>query len=171
MTLVYLDACAVIDAREKQSPEAQAVINLIARCAGDETPILTSELTLLEVLVQPIRHIKDVDPIAQVAYWQDIHGWYIDHLSTDSLLIRTVPISRDVLRQAALMRARVPSLRTPDAIHVATAYKAGCTHFVTGDPRLVRGIEADNAWRTATNKFAFVPLNVNALDALHSEAM
>jgi predicted nucleic acid-binding protein len=39
-----------------------------------------------------------------------------------------------VLRQAAVLRATIPSLRTPDAIHAATALLGNCDMFLTNDP-------------------------------------
>ena len=44
-----------------------------------------------------------------------------------------LPITQDILREAARLRAIIPSLKTPDAIHAATALLAGCTLFVTND--------------------------------------
>jgi predicted nucleic acid-binding protein len=49
--------------------------------------------------------------------------------------IDIVPIDRDVLRTAARLRAN-SSLRTPDAIQLASALRRACTAFVTCDLRL-----------------------------------
>jgi predicted nucleic acid-binding protein len=57
---------------------------------------------------------------------------YEAHLSRARGL-RLVEIDRPLLRSAAQVRARHPSVRTPDAIQLATALAAGCTTFVTGD--------------------------------------
>jgi predicted nucleic acid-binding protein len=50
------------------------------------------------------------------------------------MLIRIlcVPISRQILEAAAQIRA-ASGLKTPDAIHAATALIEGCTLFVTND--------------------------------------
>lgn len=165
MTLVYLDACSIIDAREKETVEAQALINLVVEGSADK-PFVTSELSLVEVLVHPIRELADrLSTYADSERRKD-HDWYLGNLVSDGLLFQTVQIDRDILRQAALMRARVKSLRTPDAIHVATAYRLGCTHFVTGDNKLVRAIQQDEGWLTSSKPFEFVPLTVEALDDL-----
>ena len=44
------------------------------------------------------------------------------------------PITLPVLREVAQLRAAIPALRTPDAIHAATALAAGCAMFLTNDP-------------------------------------
>lgn len=46
--------------------------------------------------------------------------------------VRTVPILQSVLERAASLRAET-GLKTPDAIHAATALGEGCAHFVTND--------------------------------------
>ena len=46
--------------------------------------------------------------------------------------MRLVPIARAVLERAAALRAAT-NLKTPDAIHAATALIEGCTLFVTND--------------------------------------
>ena len=47
--------------------------------------------------------------------------------------VRLVPVSRPVLREAARQRATTPKLKTPDAIHLATALWEGCGQLVTND--------------------------------------
>lgn len=165
MTLVYLDACAIIDAREKQTIEARALTNLIVEGSADK-PFVTSDLSLVEVLVQPIRGLIDRISTYADSQSREDHDWYLGNLVPDGLLFQTVPIDRDILRHAALMRARVKSLKTPDAIHAATAYRVGCTHFVTGDDKLIRSIQQDEGWLTSSKRFDFVPLTVEALDLL-----
>jgi predicted nucleic acid-binding protein len=46
------------------------------------------------------------------------------------------PITRDVLEQAAHLRAKYKGLRTPDAIHLASAMTRHCGAFVTNDVKL-----------------------------------
>ena len=38
-----------------------------------------------------------------------------------------------ILRESARLRADIPGLMTPDAIHAATALLHGCAFFVTND--------------------------------------
>lgn len=49
-----------------------------------------------------------------------------------SQTIRLIPIDQTVLKEAARLRATT-NLKTPDAIHAATALNNGCTLFLTND--------------------------------------
>ena len=49
----------------------------------------------------------------------------------------TLPVSAEIAEQAAQLRA-AHRLRTPDAIPLATAIRAGATVFLTNDTRLAR---------------------------------
>ena len=171
MRSVYLDTCAIIEAREKQTPEGQAVVDLIAECARDEMLFITSELTLLEVLVNPIRGLVDRLPFAEDPIRRSDEVWYKDNLVSDGLLIQTRPVTREILIQAALVRARVPAIKTPDAIHLATAYRQACSDFVTGDLELGKKLGRDGGWSTASHRFKFIDLNVAALSGLKAELL
>ena len=46
--------------------------------------------------------------------------------------VRTLPVTASILRDAARIRAAI-NLKTPDAIHAATALAAGCVQFITND--------------------------------------
>jgi len=47
--------------------------------------------------------------------------------------LRVLPISPEVYDQAAQLRASHRSLRTPDALHLATAQLGECSQLWTGD--------------------------------------
>jgi predicted nucleic acid-binding protein len=85
--------------------------------------LVTSALTLLEVLVVPYR--AGNRPLAQ----------RYELLLTRSRGIRMVELTRDQLRAAAQLRA-VTGARTPDALHLVSALGAGCRTFLTNDRRL-----------------------------------
>jgi predicted nucleic acid-binding protein len=82
--------------------------------------VATSELTLLEVLVKPLR---DGNVTLATLYRHVLMG------TTD---FTCLPVSRAVLESAASLRA-THGLKTPDAIHAASALDAGCVEFVTND--------------------------------------
>ena len=58
--------------------------------------------------------------------------------------LRLVPVGRQVLWNAAKLRTEIPGLRTPDAIHAATAVLSGCGAFLTNDAgfKKIPGLEA-----------------------------
>ena len=89
-----------------------------------EIEIVTSALTLLEVLVVPLR-IGDHRLAAQY-----------DALLTRSRGLRVVDLTREQLRTAARLRALHGALRTPDALQLAAAINTGCKLFVTNDRRM-----------------------------------
>ena len=85
--------------------------------------LITSALTLLEVLVVPYR-----------AGHRLLAEQY-EALLTRSRGIRLIELSRDQLRAAAQLRAAT-SVKTPDALQLVAAISAGCTTFLTNDRRL-----------------------------------
>jgi predicted nucleic acid-binding protein len=120
---LYLDTTTIIYASEGSpllSPGAQS---LLLRIDSGELLAVTSELTLAEVLVKPIR---DRNPALA-----DI---YRARMRTGRTL-EVLPVTRDVLERAAALRAEQVSLKLPDAIHAATALIARCDLFVTNDFR------------------------------------
>lgn len=117
---LYLDTAPLIywvEAHPDYIMKMDRVVDAI-----ETTPLraLTSVLTLVEVLVQPLR-VGNTD-LAQE--YHDILVMRDDY--------RLVEISTDIAISAAAIRARY-SLRTPDAIHVATAIKMGCDAILTND--------------------------------------
>ncbi len=127
-TRVYLDANIVIYFVE-DFPEYRARIADLFRAIVDTDAVLvSSELTLAEVLVQPLRNRQD-----------DIVQEYETFLTGGD--IELIPVSRAVLRRAAVLRAEL-RMKMPDAIHVASAAANGCSLFVSNDDgiRLPTGI-------------------------------
>ena len=97
---------------------------LFARADAGEIEIVTSALTLLEVLVVPLR-----------AGDQSLAAKY-DALLIRSRGVRVVDLSRDQLRTAARLLAQFSALRTPDALQLAAAMGAGCQSFISNDRRM-----------------------------------
>ena len=120
---VYIDTVVAIYAIE-QTPTYGVLLNsLWNSLQAGNIEVFTSELTLMETLVVPIRNS---DTFLIDAYEQLLR----------SPQMQLIPISQTVLREAARLRAITPSLRTPDAIHAATATTSGCTQFLTNDRQL-----------------------------------
>lgn len=87
--------------------------------AGQVT-VVTSELTLLEVLVKPLK----VGDATTATLFRTV----LKHTSD----VQMLPITQSVLEAAANLRATL-GLKTPDAIHVATALLNGSMLFITND--------------------------------------
>jgi predicted nucleic acid-binding protein len=85
--------------------------------------IVTSVLTLTEVLVHPLR-AGNFDLAEQYR-----------RILLSARQILTLPISDAVAEKAAELRVRF-GLRTPDAIQLAAAVHSGASYFLTNDSRL-----------------------------------
>ena len=110
-------------------PEYDSQITpIFERIEQGELEGVTSVITLLEVLVQPIR-LNRIDLVSR--YRQ---------LLLDSERFSTLPITVEISEVAAELRARY-NLRTPDALQVATALVRRCEAFLTNDTRLKRVAE------------------------------
>ena len=116
---VYLDTSPVIYSVEKHADYWQILVPLWNALKADEIEVFTSELTLLETLVQPIK--QNNQPL--------VSAYETLLTNTD---IKLLPISLDILRESANLRA-VQNLKTPDSIHAATAFSANCEYFITND--------------------------------------
>ncbi|MEW6210803.1 MAG: type II toxin-antitoxin system VapC family toxin [Acidobacteriota bacterium] len=117
---VYLDINIIIYAIEGFADYADKIKALLEALDAAEIIAVTSELTLAEVLVKPL---KDGNlTIGQV---------YKDFLSPTPVF-DVAPVSREVLESAAECRASV-GLKLPDAIHWATFQSRSCDSFLTND--------------------------------------
>jgi predicted nucleic acid-binding protein len=117
---VYVDANALIYRVERIEPYLTASAPPRDALDRGTVQVETSELTLLEVLVKPL---KDGNA-GLVALFRAVL------LGTAGL--RCLPVSLQVLERAAELRAR-HGVKTPDAIHAATALLHGSALFVTND--------------------------------------
>ena len=117
---VYVDTNAVIYRIERIEPYLTASAPLWDGLDQGIVQVETSELTLLEVLVKPLR---DGNASLVTLYRTVLLG---------TAGFRCLPVSLRVLELAAELRAR-HGLKTPDAIHAATALVQGSVLFVTND--------------------------------------
>ena len=108
----------------EKNPRFLPLIDPLFRAADDGTrELVTSALTLLEVLVVPLR-----------AGNRSVADRY-EALLTHSRGIRLVDLTRDQLRAAAQLRATT-SVKTPDALQLAAAIGTGCRTMLTNDRRI-----------------------------------
>ena len=99
------------------------ILPLFKEADQGKRELITSALTLLEVLVVPYR-----------AGNRRLAERY-ETLLTRSRGIRLVELSHDQLRAAAQLRSAT-SVKTPDALQLVAAISGGCTTFLTNNRRL-----------------------------------
>jgi predicted nucleic acid-binding protein len=121
---IYLDANVFIAAYESRGARSDHAWWVLDAIEADEFQAVTSELTLAEVLVGPVRDGDD-----------ELAGRYHDILASGDGF-EVAAVERKVLIEAAMLRGLSRSLKLPDAIHVATARLRGCQFVVTDDRRL-----------------------------------
>lgn len=117
---VYVDAQVVIYSVEKHPTYAALVRPLWAAVQAGTVEAVTSELTEMEVLVGPLK-AGDTALVTRYDQFFRLPG------------VRLVPVARTVLRDAARLRATTSKLKTPDAVHLATALRERCNLLVTND--------------------------------------
>ena len=128
--MVYLDANSIIYTVEMHAVYGPLLEPLWRAAQAKTFEVISSEISLLECLVGPLNRgdaglVKDYERAL---------------LGTE---MRLLPITQSILRDAAQLRA-TSGLKTPDAIHTATALQTGCAIFVTNDGRF-RGIAGLNS--------------------------
>ena len=126
----YLDSNLFIYAFEEHPAFAESLARLLAEIEHQRLDAATSEISLSETLVMPMREGR-----------ADLVSVYEVFLqSRPSFTV--VPISRVILLEAARLRATT-RLKLPDAIHAATARQSGCEVLLTNDTGIgaVPGVE------------------------------
>ena len=120
---VGLDTAPLIYFTEENSEYTQVVDPFFEALRRGEFTVVTSTVTLLETLVNPI---KLENPDLAKAYRNFL-------LRTRGVTI--VPLDRSIAEEAARLKA-FHKIHTPDAIQMATAIKMNATHFLTNDLKL-----------------------------------
>ena len=118
---VYLDTAPVIYSIERHPDYWTLLTPLWQKLQAGEIQIVSSELLILECLVLPL---KTNNTILINAYEQFL-----------AIRINLFPIRETTLRSAAQLRA-THNLKTPDAIHAATALSVSHDVFLTNDSGL-----------------------------------
>jgi predicted nucleic acid-binding protein len=121
---LYVDANAFVEMFEKHSTTSALLRTLFVDIEPSVLRRHTSELTLPELLVKPMK-----DRNAELV---DLYSGFV----RTSELLEVVPVDRQILVAAAAIRAENGTIRLPDAIHIATAVEQNCEWFVTGDKRI-----------------------------------
>ncbi len=116
---VYLDAKGFIYSVERIEPYRALLEPLWLRAQAGQFEVICSELVILETLVKPLREGDSL-----------LENLFRSLLTARE--VRLIPATSSLWEHAAHLRATT-GLKTPDALHAATALAAECTLFVTND--------------------------------------
>jgi predicted nucleic acid-binding protein len=122
-SIVGLDTAPLIYLIEKNPKYLPIVGPFFQALERGEFQVVTSTLTLSEVLVHPYRH---GDLVLAQNYSSILH-------SAPNLTM--LPVSSPIAEEAARIRS-AHGMRTPDAIQLATARAGRATSFLTNDTEL-----------------------------------
>ncbi len=120
---IGVDTAVFIYLIEENQRFLSAIAPLFDAADAGELELVISALTLLEVLVVPYR----AGNIALAERYESV--------LTRSRGVRMIDLTRDHMRLAAQLRARI-SIATPDALQLAACLATRCSAFVTNDRRL-----------------------------------
>ena len=125
---VYLDANGFIYSVERVEPYRTLLDPMWQQARAGAFGIASSDIIVLETLVKPLREGDEVVEMLLRSLF-DAHE------------VSLIPATRELWEDAARIRADT-GLKTPDALHAATALSAGCTLFITNDTnfRRVQGL-------------------------------
>lgn len=122
---LYIEAAPLVYYAEENLKYVERVEAIITAVEVAPIEAVSSVITLTEVLTHPLR-------LGQIHYAQE----YRDILLHNSGF-RLLPVTESIADSAASLRARY-NLRTPDAVHAATAIRAACDAFLTNDRNMRR---------------------------------
>jgi predicted nucleic acid-binding protein len=135
---VYLDTNVFIEMFEKKTAASSLIWALFDRAEQSNIHFISSELTLAELLVDPIKEAHCT------GNWQPVYDYR--EVVTDKEAFQTIiPVTRKILDSAANIRALNKSVKLPDAIHLATAIETSCYFFLSNDIALSKLGENKNA--------------------------
>ena len=117
--LVYLDASSLIYSVERVEPYRTLLEPMWQEAQDGNLTIVSSPILIVEALVKPLR---DGNTEIEMQYRELF----------ESNAVRLLEASYPVFEDAAHIRAET-GLATPDALHAATALRAGCALFITND--------------------------------------
>lgn len=125
---VYLDSNGFIYSVERIEPYRTLLEPIWQWARASEFDIVSSDIIVLEPLVKPLR---EGDSVVEMLF----------RALFDAQEVSLIPATRELWENAARVRANT-RLKTPDALHAATALQAECALFITNDTdfRRVEGL-------------------------------
>jgi uncharacterized protein len=122
MDLVFVDSCVLIYAMEEDPQFGQAARQALSTAWANRQTVAISPLVQLECLVHPLSR-QQADLVARYQDWLRQFRW--------------LPINDITFALATELRAK-HKLKTPDALHLATALQHQCVALISNDKRLER---------------------------------
>lgn len=122
---LYIETAPLIYYVEANPIYIQRMDAIIDAVENQPIRAYSSVITLAEVLIQPLR---TGDKVLEQEY---------RNILVNNESYQLIPITVHVAEIAADLRARY-NLRIPDALHVASALRAGCDAFLTNDSGIKR---------------------------------
>ena len=128
---VYLDTNGFIYSVERIEPYRSILEPVWLAARENQFEIISSERVWLETLIKPSREGDTL-----------LEGLFRALFRARE--VRLIPATAALWEQAARLRASISGLKTPDALHAATALASTATLFITNDPgfRQVPGLPA-----------------------------
>ncbi len=125
---VYVDANAIIYSVERVEPYRGLLAPMWEEARAGRFTLASSELVALETLIGPLRD-------------DNAHLEMLLRSILAAAEMSLIPATLATWEDAARIRAET-GLATPDALHAATALRAGCALFITNDTdfRCVKGL-------------------------------
>ncbi|MCI0710468.1 MAG: PIN domain-containing protein [Chloroflexi bacterium] len=125
---IYVEAAPLIYYIEENTAHLDKMVAVIQAIESGSLEAISSVITLTEVLIHPIRENDEY-----------LEQQYRDIL-TNNDQFKLMSVSPTIAESAARLRVSY-NLRTPDALHVATALDADCDAFLSNDLGLKRVTE------------------------------
>lgn len=117
---IAFDTSFLIPILEDTSLKGNQFTRILQLSEKKSVTLITSAITLLEVLVHPYR-ASDFEAVDR----------YYGYLTQQNIL-HILPLTADIADRAADLRARY-GFKTPDAVQIATALEGNATLFLTQD--------------------------------------
>lgn len=117
--LIYVDASSLIYSVERVEPYRTLLEPMWQAVQNGNITAVSSPILVVEALVKPLRDGN-----------REIELQYRELFASNA--VRLLDASYQVFEDAARLRADT-GLKTPDALHAATAMRAGCALFITND--------------------------------------
>lgn len=125
---IYIDTAPFIYYLEKSNLYFDTARKFFINCRNQNADLITSTVTIEEYCVYPLSRNDE----------QSIKNFYA---FINGMNIKTVSVNENVAIKAAEIRAKYPSFKALDSIHLATAILSNCAAFITNDKQLCQAKE------------------------------